>query len=282
MITITCLFVTFIACDESSVTLCTGRKTNGNPGYTLVWSDEFNGSQLNTSVWRYDTDTRGNNQGWGNNESQWYTGSSGDNVYLESGNLVIEAQHESMGGKSYTSGRIHTHGGKSFQYGIIEARIRQPTKNNSVTDPGIWPAFWLLGDNFNGWGHNSYGGTTGWPQSGEIDVMELSGKYHRTQTSGSLHWYNSRHRSETARSSPSSSVYTNYYIYSICWDSNTIEWYIDETRFLSLDIRDSQYDAFRKPFFILLNFAIGGSLGGTPESANYPQKLYVDWVRHYQ
>ena len=252
-------------------------------GHSLTWSDEFDASQLDTSVWRYDTDNQGNTVGWGNGEKQWYTGSSGDNVYLENGNLVIEAQHESQGSKAYTSGRVHTHGGQSFQYGLIEACIRQPTKksDNSTPTASNWPAFWLLGDNFSGWGHTAYGGNTPWPQTGEIDVMEVL--VNAPTPNGALHWANAanqhEHTNTNLRSDQiSSSIYTNYHIYGIRWDSTTIEWYIDDTVFKTFDISHSTFDEFRESFFILLNLAINGA----PNSANYPQKMYVDWVRHYQ
>ena len=296
------IFVFIIAtCDSDSTAFsCAGGSGNDRyEGYTLQWSDEFDGSELDTTVWRYDTDQEGNVRGWGNNEKQWYTGSEGDNVYLENGNLVIEAQHESQGGKAYTSGRVHTHGGKSFQFGIIEARIRQATKksDNTTVDDGVWPAFWLLGDSFDGWGHGAlYGGNTGWPSSGEIDVMEILSQ-HTTRPSGALHWaaenpadcrYNQWGGSNNPWCStsqsviPSSNIHTEYHVYGICWDSTSIEWYLDDKVFRRLDISHSQFDEIRQPFFILLNLAIDGNSGGTPNSANYPQKMYVDWVKHWQ
>lgn len=230
---------------------------------------------------------------WGTGEIQFYPGASGDNAYLENGMLVLEAQYESIGGKSYTSARLHTHGSQSFQYGKIEARIKQPTKDG-VKDAGIFPAFWMLGDVFNGWGHGSYGGTTTWPQSGEIDIMEYSGKFNINDntSSGALHWSTSTctyiaggggptHCYTSDETASATDLFSEFHIYGILRTEDSITWYVDDTPFNTVDISDSQFDSFRKPFFVLLNFAVGGSLGGNPTPANYPQKMYVDWVRYY-
>ena len=252
--------------------------------YSLRWSDNFNGSQL-SSAWRHDVDSREgiDTDGWGNNEIQWYT--NGENVSLEDGKLVIEARRQTVRNKQYTSARIHTHGTQSFQYGIIEVCLRQPTSvaDNRTSDRGIWPAFWLLGDNFNGWGHTAYGGDTRWPQSGEIDVMELPGRNNPTQPIGALHWNQRGHRFSTGTyPNPLSGIYNGYHVYGIRWERDGIEWYIDDQVYHRVDISDAQYDEFRRPFFLLLNLALGGTLGGTPNPLNYPQKMYVDWVKHWQ
>ena len=269
--------------NSSNASACASSlsSTSRYNNYTLRWSDHFNGQQL-SSEWRHDTDNTANMTGWGNNELQWY---SSDNVSLEDGKLIIEAKFQSQGNKDYTSGRIHTHGTQSFQYGIIEVCMRQPTSavDNRTTDRGIWPAFWLLGNNFNGWGHTAYGGNTSWPQSGEIDVMELSGRYNPTQPIGALHWDRSGHRFNTGTfPTPLSGIYNGYHIYGIRWERDGIEWYIDDRVYHRVDIRDAQYDEFRQPFFLLLNLALGGNLGGTPDRLNYPQRMYVDWVKHWQ
>lgn len=270
-------------------------------GHTLNWNDEFNGDAIDTAVWRYDEDGADGGSGWGNREVQFYSGASGNNAYIEDGSLVIEARAESRGGHAYTSARLHTHGSRSVGYGILEARIRQPNKNGQP-GRGIFPAFWLLGDSFNGWGHTQYGGNTPWPPAGEIDVMEVlatvpsPGNFHETH--GSLHWqvenldrdcrlpYQSfarpvRHCSTTGDTTPSPDIYQNYHTYGIQWTPTSIRWYVDRTTVNEVDITSSQLDEFRQPFFVLFNVAVG-ALGGTPFPSDYPQKMYIDWVRYYR
>ncbi len=260
--------------------------------HKLTWQDAFEGTSLDTSVWRYDTDAGGNSQGWGNGELQFYTNK---NATVANGSLTIEARRESMGGKGYTSSRIHTHGAQAFQYGIIEAQLRMPSGTNGQPDPGIFPAFWLLGDNFNGWGHGAYGGDTSWPQSGEIDVAEVLGSSGSlNKIFGTAHWheptrsnclyssFSTAHCSgPMVHSIGSNTIYSQPHIYSIVWNQDTITWYFDHTQYATLDIRGSQYDEFREEFFILLNFAVGGNPAGNPVPGNYPQRMVVDWVRHY-
>src|SRR5579875_645280 len=137
------------------------------PGYNLVWSDEFNGNSLDTSVWSYET----GNSGWGNNELEYYT-SGTNNLSLQDGKLVIHALKQNYGTASYTSARIKTQGKKEFKYGRIDIRAILPKGR------GIWPALWMLGSNIN---------SVGWPACGETDIMELLGQ-NPQQVIGSLHW----------------------------------------------------------------------------------------------
>ncbi len=264
--------------------------------HKLAWQDTFDGTALDTSVWRYDTDARGNRVGWGNNERQFYTT---NNATVANGSLTIEARRESMGGKHYTSSRIHTHGGRAFQYGVIEAQMRMPSGADGQPDPAVFPAFWLLGDNFDGWGHDQYGGDTPWPQSGEIDIAEVLGNVGLFKIFGSAHWheptlsnctgtgYRSFAPSQGHCSGPpdhdveSGTIYSDPHIYTIVWNQDTITWYFDYTQYAVLDIRGSQYDEFREEFFILLNFAIARNPAHPPVPENYPQRMVVDWVRHY-
>jgi len=125
----------------------------------VVWSDEFNGPAIDDNVWTYDV----GNQGFGNGELQYHTARS-ENAHIENGNLVIEARRESYKGSSnaFTSARLKTHGRFAFKYGTLEARIKVPNLAN-----GLWPAFWMLGDNF---------GQVGWPACGEVDILEMGMK----------------------------------------------------------------------------------------------------------
>ncbi len=247
--------------------------------YSLVFSDEFSGSTIDTAVWRYDTE--GNSDGWGNNERQQYTDASGKNAFIEDGALVIEAKYEN---NRYTSARLHTHGSKEFRYGVIEARMRMP-KNVK----GLWTAFWMLGDNFNGWGHDKYGGNTGWPRSGEIDIMEWADTKGATKILGTQHWQHpdnpTRHdsgRKHMGGETTIPTVSTKYHIYGIRWTVDEIIYYVDRKEYYRHDIRAAEYDEFRKSFFLLLNVAVGGNLGKFPDPKTFPQRMCVDWVRVYQ
>ena len=137
------------------------------PGYSLVWSDEFDGSVLNTESWNYET----GNSGWGNNELQFYR-SGPSNVRLENGRMIITARKESFSGADYTSARITTQGKREFQYGRIDIRAKLPKGQ------GIWPALWMLGANFS---------QVGWPACGETDIMELIG-HQPNKVHATAHW----------------------------------------------------------------------------------------------
>lgn len=231
--------------------------------WTLVWSDEFTESTINTAYWTFDT---GNGSGgWGNNELEYYT-SRPQNVYLSNGNLVIQAQKESYGGMSYTSARLKTDGLQTWTYGKIEARIKIPTGQ------GLWPAFWMLGSNI---------GSVGWPQCGEIDIMEHVNNASTIQ--GTMHWYVNGHAYYGA-ASPALD-FTQYHIYSIEWDANAIKWFVDGTQYLEGNIANNinSTDAFHRPFFLLLNLAVGGNWPGNPDSSTvFPAAMYVDYVRVYK
>ena len=231
-------------------------------GYSLAWSDEFNDTLLDSLVWNYET---GNgNSGWGNNELEYYTGRP-ENVRLENGELIIEARKEAYNGFNYTSARIKTQGKKSFQYGIIEARIKSPVGN------GLWPAFWMLGNDIS---------TVGWPKCGETDIMENKG----TNTSyGYAHWFNEGTGSLSSSGSTVSTSISQYHVYSVLWNDQAIKWYVDGVLLHSLDVTPGTLSEFHQDFFIILNLAVGGNFTGAPRrTTTFPAKLNIDWVRVYQ
>lgn len=234
--------------------------------YELVWSDEFNGQAVDGTVWTHETGANG----WGNNEWQYYT-SREENSYVQNGNLVIEARKEQYSGSSYTSARMITKGKKFFKYGKIEARMKLPFGQ------GIWPAFWMLGENFS---------SVGWPACGEIDIMEMVGGQNRENTiHGTVHWDNNGQHAQYGGSRRlSSGTYAdNFHIFAIEWDKNEIRWYMDGVRYHAIDIRGSGLSEFHKNFFIILNVAVGGNWPGYPDgTTTFPQKLMVDYVRVYQ
>lgn len=241
----------------------------------LIWSDEFEGTQINQDNWVYDIGkgNNGNTNGWGNNELQYYTDRS-DNARIEDGNLIIEAKKENYNGSEYTSARLKTKGLQEFTYGRIEARMKLPMEQ------GTWPAFWMLGSSFTG--------DDTWPYCGEIDIMEHVNK--ESVVSGALHWDNNG--SQTFGQSMYNINPDEYHIYALEWTRNYIKWYVDDVLFCAADISDivipglerniKNNDAFHKPFFIILNMAVGGNWPQSPdESTNFPAKMYVDYVRVY-
>ena len=231
--------------------------------WNLAWSDEFDGSSLNTANWTAETGT--GSGGWGNNELQYYTNRS-QNLQVTGGNLVITAQKEAYGGMNYTSARIKTQGLKNFTYGKIEARIKLPSGQ------GLWPAFWMLGSNIN---------TVGWPASGETDIMERVNN--NAFVNGTVHWDAGGH-AEYGQVSGNLD-FSQYHVYSVEWDANYIRWFVDGTQFNAFYIENGtgNTEEFQKPFFLLLNLAVGGNWPGAPNSAtSFPAQMLVDYVRVYQ
>ena len=240
-------------------------------GYSMAWSDEFNASSL-SSDWVFDLgDGCPDICGWGNNELQFYRR---ENAEVKDGKLIITAKQEAMGGKNYTSSRLKTKDKKEFQFGRIDIRAAVPKGQ------GIWPALWMLGAN------NS---EVGWPASGEIDIMEMIGgdATGRDDTvHGTLHWDNNGSYSYKGGSktlSGGAKFADNYHVYSIIWDENSIAWLVDDVEFNKLDISSAAMDEFRKPFFLLINLAVGGNWPGNPDNTTvFPQKFAVDYVRVFE
>ncbi len=235
-------------------------------GYSLIWNDEFNGTELDTDVWKYETGTGSN--GWGNNELQYYRK---ENTSVQDGYLIIEAKKESFGGRNYTSSRLITEGNKSFKYGRIDIRAALPKGQ------GIWPALWMLGSNF---------GTAGWPACGEIDIMEMIGGEGNDNTvHGTVHWdhagsYASYGNSQTL----ASGIFADkFHVFTLVWTASTIEWFVDDVRFNVIDITPAELSEFQEKFFFIFNVAVGGNWPGSPDaSTSFPQRMIVDYVRVFQ
>ena len=249
---------------------------NNNPGRSLVWADEFN--SINTANWTFET----GGGGWGNNERQYYT--NGNNAFVQFDNqagsnvLVLEARRDNpanyncwYGRCEYTSTRMITRDKKTFRYGRIEARLKLPQTQ------GIWPAFWMLGNNL---------GQVGWPNSGEIDIMEHVG-FEPTTTHGALHGPGySGNTPFMGTHNLGEYVDVNYHVYAVEWDTNGIRWFRDNIQFYSVTRTQVQAYGnwvFDNPFFLLLNVAVGGNWPGSPDAGSlFPQRMYVDYVRVYQ
>lgn len=240
---------------------------NYNPDWTLVWNEEFDYTGLpDASKWNMET---GGN-GWGNGELQYYTNSI-NNAKVENGELTITAREESIGGRDYSSARITTQNKYDFKYGKIEARMKLPYGK------GMWPAFWMLGANFN---------SVGWPACGEIDIMELVGGNGNDNTvHATIHWENDgSHASYGQSYSLSSGIFADdYHIFSAEWNEQEIKAYVDGNLYYVADLSPAQLSEFHENFFIILNLAVGGSWPGSPDASTvFPQTLKVDYVRVYQ
>ncbi|MBO4871389.1 MAG: family 16 glycosylhydrolase [Muribaculaceae bacterium] len=254
-------------------------------GYELVFSDEFDGNTLNNNVWNIEV----NGNGGGNNELQFY---SANNVSVSNGALQITSRRENYQGRSFTSGRINSMGKVAFKHGIVQASIKLPSTAN-----GLWPAFWLMG--------NDMSTGTSWPYCGEIDVLEAGGSpgiAAGTQDRffiSALHWgpYNNGDHPMYSRSNTSSYSLQDgeYHLYTMVWDEQKISMYLDNqtTPYFEMNIEDkSQQNSagnyFHKQFFLLFNVAIGGNIPGIFDASgitalnNGERSMSVDYVRIYQ
>jgi beta-glucanase (GH16 family) len=226
----------------------------------LVWSDEFNGTSIDAANWKFET----GGGGWGNNELEYYTNRP-ENAVINNGNLLIIARKESFSGSGYTSARMKTQGLKYWTYGKIEARIKLPATQ------GVWPAFWTLGESIT---------TDSWPKCGEIDIMEHINK--APAINGTIHWDNNGH---AQYGGDTLCDVLKYHVYGIEWDSKAIKWTLDGKKYKEANIANgiNGTSEFHKPFFLLLNMAVGGSWPGNPDGTSvFPDTMFIDYVRVYQ
>ncbi len=243
------------------------------PEWSLVWSDEFEGETLDPDKWRRQVEEAGRF----NDEWQRYTDSV-DNAYIDNGCLVIRAIHvgDTHGRDQYTSARLHTIPDDGWKYGRIAARIQLPYGR------GIWPAFWMLGANI-----DENGGDTPWPQTGEIDILELYGSRDNGVVEANIHYADSseRHASmgSVATRLPEGRFADNFHVFELEWGADSLQWFVDGERFASTSISGEEFSEFHEKFFILLNIAVGGRAAGrVDDTTRFPQYMYVDWVRVYQ
>ena len=272
---VSCKICLAFFCLISAVSFAQTQQSS-RPGWTLTWSDEFNGSDgspVDSSKWVLET---GGN-GWGNQELEYYTARQ-ENSFQQGGNLVIKVVSEKFTGKDgvtrdYTSARLKTLGKFSQKYGRFEARIKIPKGQ------GIWPAFWMMGDDIPG---------VNWPACGEIDIMENIGK-EPSLVHGTIHGPGySGDQGPTAQFALSDNgrFANDFHIYAVEWEPKAIRFYVDDhlysTRTPS-DIPKGAKWVYDHPFFMLLNVAIGGSWPGSPDATTQlPQTMLVDYVRVYQ
>ena len=261
-----------LGCDSPSAippTSPPNRVGGGTPG-TLVWSDEFDGAAgtaPDPAKWTYDIGTD-----WGNGQLEYDTARL-ENVSLDGqGHLAITARRESYLGQPYTSGRINTRGLFGQNKGRFEARMRMPVGR------GLWPAFWLLGSDLS---------TVGWPDCGEIDVMEYRGQQPAT-VHGSLHGpgYSGGSALSKAFTLAHGGFNEGFHVFAVQWETNKITYEVDGVAYLTLTPSNLPLDSrwvFDHPFNIILNLAVGGNYVGNPDaSTSFPQALLVDYVRVYK
>ena len=233
----------------------------------LVMEEEFevNGAP-DPGMWSFETGTGQN--GWGNNELQYYTDRP-ENVVVENGMLKITALRESFEGQPYTSGRIITKGLFEQQYGRIEARIQIPFGS------GVWPAFWMLGNDID---------QVSWPQCGEIDIFENFGRS-PSVIGGAVHGpgYNAGLAISKEYELEGDRFDTGFHIFGIEWGPNYINFYVDDTLYNQITPEDVTGEwVFDHPFFILLNVAVGGDPVGSPANTEFPKTMYVDYIKVYE
>ena len=267
--------------------------TPNNPnitGMNLIWSDEFNGTSLDTTKWSYDIgyyiNDDPNTWGWGNNELEHYTNSE-RNVFLSNGSLNIKAYIEPKSFPQdpnryaqYSSGKIKTKDKFKFKYGRIDFRAKLPTGE------GMWPALWMLPND------DVYGT---WASSGELDVMEARGRLPQA-SSGAIHyggqWPSNTYIGGDYAFPTGQAINTDYHVYSVVWEQDSIKWYVDGTCFFkatsdqwySSGAPNNPYAPFDQDFYIIMNLAIGGWFDGNrvPSESDFPATMQVDYVRVYQ
>ncbi len=264
-----------------------GGNNGGNPGggtqdpWSLVWSDEFKGTELDKNKWTFDLGNGHSvgNPGWGNNELEYYTNRS-ENVKVDNGNLVITAKNENYEGYNYTSARIKTKGLFSKKYGKFEIRAKAPTGQ------GLWPAIWMMPE------EDVYGV---WAASGELDIMEGWGsKPHKV--AGTIHYGSQWPGNEYSGNEydfPNGGSITDYHTYAVEWEPGEIRWYVDGQLYSTKNDwysrsngknQDNAYPApFDQKFHLIMNLAVGGNFDGDPaDTSIFPKSMSVDYVRVYE
>ena len=237
----------------------------------LIWSDEFSSDGLpDPAKWRYDV----GGTGWGNNELQYYTKDRPENARVEKGNLIIEAHKEAYQGRAYTSARLLTQNTATWTYGRFEIRAKIPAGR------GTWPAIWMLGTNIP---------TAGWPLCGEIDIMEHVG-FDQGVVHGTIHSeaYNHTKGTQKGQQKTVPTASTDFHLYTVDWTADKIDFLVDNAVYYTLTktalgSNTAQWP-FERPFFLLLNVAVGGGWGGQKgvDDTIWPRRMEVDYVRVYQ
>lgn len=241
-------------------------------GYSLIWSDEFEGSSIDWQKWNHEINT----DGGGNNELQAYVDHPA-NSFVTNSRLILEARQEWHQDRHFTSARLNTLGKFAFEYGYVEVKARLPRGQ------GIWPAIWMLPAD------NLYGG---WPCSGEIDIMEMIG-HEPNRVYGAVNfgdpWPNHRYLSDSYCLEQGEFCH-NEHVFSLLWEPGIIQWFVDGKLFITRAATELGEGAngpypwrFDGRFSLVLNVAVGGDWPGAPnETTEFPQRMEIDYVRVYQ
>ena len=251
--------------------LATGCAVNENNGRELVWSDEFDYEGLpDDTKWNYDT--VGNSYGWGNNELQYYTVERKENAWVDGEFLTIAAIRESWNDFNFTSARLTSKEKGDWLYGRMEIRAKVPGGR------GIWPAIWMLPTDW------EYGG---WPESGEIDIMEHVG-YEPDSIYTTVHTgaFNHTQGTQVGDATYVPDCEDKFHVYAIEWDEEKIDFFIDEKKVFTFNNSKKGHDEwpFDKRFHLILNVAVGGNWGGLHgvDDSIFPAEMKIDYVRVYQ
>lgn len=257
---------------------CTGQSTENETkkegeisGWTLIWSDEFDKDGLpDVRKWSYDV---GDN-GWGNQELQYYSSYRSENARIENGKLIIEARRDFFNGKEYTSARLVTKAKGDWTYGRFEIRAKLPTGK------GTWPAIWMLPSVWSL-------GNGGWPDNGEIDIMEHVG-YDPNVIHASIHCNKYVHTNGTQKTATINipDATTAFHNYIVEWNETVIKAYVDDKIYFAFKNENKgwEYWPFSKSFHLILNIAVGGTWGGAQgvDNSIFPQRMEVEYVRVYK
>ena len=244
------------------------EESSSSSSSPYLWNDEFDGDAIDTSKWSFEIGTGAS--GWGNNEWEYYTDRK-ENAYIKDGVLHIRAQKEDYKGSKYTSARMITKDKFSFTYGTVEARIALPTGK------GIWPAFWMLGQNID---------KVSWPACGEIDIIEAINDENIVY--GTHHWqYNGNHASygnntKDYYGTSKELDITQFHTYKMVWNEKLIAMYVDDFKYQEIDIEKAKdgLEAFHKPQFFILNVAVAGNWPGFEvDDSQFPNEMLVDYIR---
>lgn len=260
----------YITTDEPEKALELERSSAVAKGWKVVWNDEFDGQDPlpDEQKWSYNT----GGDGWGNNEKQFYTAADTSSVFVKNGSLSIIARNDGVGDRKYTSARLVTKGKGEWKYGRMEMRAKLPAGR------GLWPAFWMLGRNID---------KAGWPLCGEIDIMEHVG-YKPGVIFGTVHTatFNHMKGTQVGKETAIRNPYDHFHVYAIEWNEEQIEFFLDEEKYFEFKNEHKTVSEwpFDQPFFVIVNLAVGGNLGGAQgvDDSVFPAVYEIDYVRVFQ
>lgn len=267
-----CLIFFLHSCHQENSAVSKEKANNLLGGeFHLVWQDEFDYTGLPDSIkWKYDTE--GNEDGWGNNEAQFYTTGEKKNAWVENGKLKINAHKDTVGGKEFSSARLVSLA--DWKYGKIEVNAKLPSAR------GTWSAIWTMPA---GWSYND----GNWPDVGEIDIMEHVGHdlgvIHASAHSKDYQWQKGTQKTATIKIPD---VDKEFHSYILEWTPDIIRAFVDDSLYFEYQ-NEGQGESkwpYNKPFYLIMNVAVGGAWGsmeGIDEEA-FPQTMEVDYVRIYQ